>query len=44
MSRQTISPILAGIDPALAGGVLTMALTDVAGFAAFLYLATRFIL
>lgn len=34
----------AGIDPALAGGVLLMALTDVVGFSAFLGLATLFLL
>ena len=34
----------AGIDPALAGGVLLMALTDVVGFTAFLGLATLFLL
>jgi magnesium transporter len=33
-----------GIDPALAGGVLLTALTDVIGFAAFLAMATVFIL
>jgi magnesium transporter len=33
-----------GIDPALAGGVLLTALTDVVGFASFLALATVFIL
>ena len=33
-----------GIDPALAGGVLLTALTDVIGFAAFLAMATMFIL
>lgn len=33
-----------GIDPALAGGVLLTALTDVIGFAAFLAVATVFIL
>ena len=33
-----------GIDPALAGGVLMMTLTDVLGFVAFLGLATLFLL
>ena len=33
-----------GIDPALAGGVLLTALTDVIGFVAFLAMATVFIL
>lgn len=33
-----------GVDPALAGGVLLTALTDVIGFAAFLAMATLFLL
>lgn len=33
-----------GIDPALAGGVLLVALTDVVGFASFLALATFFVI
>jgi magnesium transporter len=32
-----------GIDPALAGGVLLTALTDVVGFASFLALAMAFV-
>lgn len=43
----TLVPLLlhrAGIDPAVAGGVVLTALTDIVGFAAFLGLATLFLL
>lgn len=43
----TLVPLVlnkAGIDPALAGGVLLMAVTDVVGFSAFLGLATLILL
>ena len=43
----TAVPLLlnrAGVDPALAGGVILMAITDVAGFTLFLGLATLFLM